>query len=548
MNKEQPYTDFFSMQEEVPQPQRQKAQVTHANSQTNNPHTTPGILLSLCLPTYNRARCLREQFKRILAISPEDRKSIEIIVSDNCSTDDTPNVVQEYRNQIPFTYLRNQQNLGADRNFLQCLHNARGKYVWLLGDDDFLQTEYLSELLNQLETHDFGLVHIRVKGKDSKKFHVYDSVGEFLCQIAVQITFMSSNIVNASLISQVSLEKYFDTYLLQVPLYLQSAIKFNENLIVNLPVFDSGAETKNNGGYNLFEVFVKNLTSMYENYEENVFSERSLLIIKNHISDFVFPYYLNHILLKKHTNLQLTDAKKYIKKYLGMSRFVMSGIKFCFSPKMIGHWIAKILRPIKIILTFISANIFLLLWPESVAKGWKKYRTTVISRRFKSRVHGAEKCHIQGLDLLNGGKYITVGKKFCSQRGLRLECFCVNGKRPILEIGDNVTFNSRVHIGVINHVKIGNNVLLGSNILITDHSHGKTDVQSLHMPPRERSLFSKGPVTIEDNVWIGENVCILPGVTIGQGAVIGANAVVTHNIPPFSVASGIPAKVKSSNF
>ena len=55
--------------------------------------------------------------------------------------------------------------------------------------------------------------------------------------------------------------------------------------------------------------------------------------------------------------------------------------------------------------------------------------------------------------------------------------------------------------------------------------------------------MSKGPVCIGKNVWIGRNVCILSGVNIGDGAIIGANAVVTHDVPAYAVAAGIPAKV-----
>ena len=63
------------------------------------------------------------------------------------------------------------------------------------------------------------------------------------------------------------------------------------------------------------------------------------------------------------------------------------------------------------------------------------------------------------------------------------------------------------------------------------------------MVPNLRSLSSKGPVIIEDNVWIGTKASIMPGVRIGKGAIIAANSVVTHDIPPYCVAAGIPAKV-----
>lgn len=48
---------------------------------------------------------------------------------------------------------------------------------------------------------------------------------------------------------------------------------------------------------------------------------------------------------------------------------------------------------------------------------------------------------------------------------------------------------------------------------------------------------------IDDNVWIGENVVVLSGVHIGKGSIIAANAVVTKDIPPYSMAVGVPAKV-----
>ena len=63
------------------------------------------------------------------------------------------------------------------------------------------------------------------------------------------------------------------------------------------------------------------------------------------------------------------------------------------------------------------------------------------------------------------------------------------------------------------------------------------------LAPRQRPLYSKGPIIIGDYVTIGENCVILPGVTIGNNSVIGANSVVTRSIPPFSVVAGNPARV-----
>ena len=61
--------------------------------------------------------------------------------------------------------------------------------------------------------------------------------------------------------------------------------------------------------------------------------------------------------------------------------------------------------------------------------------------------------------------------------------------------------------------------------------------------PRKKYPIISGNIIINNDGWIGAGVIILPGVTVGEFSVIGAGAVVTKNIPPFSAATGIPAKV-----
>lgn len=146
---------------------------------------------------------------------------------------------------------------------------------------------------------------------------------------------------------------------------------------------------------------------------------------------------------------------------------------------------------------------------------------------------------------IQGEAFISIGDRFLAKPGLRIDCFhSFNGQQfsPKLTIGNNVLINYSCHIGVINEVTIGNDVLFGSRVLVTDHAHGEFSEEFANVPYLKRALISKGPVHIEDNVWLGENVCVLPGVTIGKGSIIGANAVVTSDIPPFSIAVGIPAK------
>lgn len=109
-----------------------------------------------------------------------------------------------------------------------------------------------------------------------------------------------------------------------------------------------------------------------------------------------------------------------------------------------------------------------------------------------------------------------------------------------LIIGDNVRVTSRCRITCAGKIVIGNNVLIAPDVFITDHNHG--------MDPTVEAGYSSQPliiknVVIEEGVWLGQKVSVLPGVKIGKHSIIGANSVVTRDIPAYSIAVGIPAKV-----
>lgn len=144
-----------------------------------------------------------------------------------------------------------------------------------------------------------------------------------------------------------------------------------------------------------------------------------------------------------------------------------------------------------------------------------------------------------------GERYIKMGNNFSAFANLRIEAidkYLNYHYKPIIKIGDNVSFGNSCHIGCINEITISDGVLLGSYVLIEDHSHGQTEFIS-NERPAVRELVSKGPIHIEKNVWICDGVCVLPGVTIGENSIIGANAVVTKDVPANCVVGGNPAKV-----
>lgn len=131
------------------------------NSMTGVNQSSERPLLSFAVPTYNRAKYL-DQLLGVLVKQLQGECRVEVIVSDNASTDNTPAVVECYQQQgLDIRYLRNETNRGPDFNILQCFEQAAGKYVWIFGDDDVIAPGTLKRVLQALATQLYDLVCIR---------------------------------------------------------------------------------------------------------------------------------------------------------------------------------------------------------------------------------------------------------------------------------------------------------------------------------------------------------------------------------------------------
>lgn len=152
--------------------------------------------------------------------------------------------------------------------------------------------------------------------------------------------------------------------------------------------------------------------------------------------------------------------------------------------------------------------------------------------------------------LLKGADKISIGNNVKIAKGCFLTTWNTESSLYIpvkIHIGNNVNIGAYCHFSSVTKISIGNGVLLGKWVTITDNNHGNTDMETLLIAPDKRPVVSKAGIKIEENVWIGDKVTILAGVSVGQGAVIAANSVVTKNVPPFSVAAGVPAKIIKDN-
>lgn len=178
-------------------------------------------------------------------------------------------------------------------------------------------------------------------------------------------------------------------------------------------------------------------------------------------------------------------------------------------------------------------------------KGIYKYLYTGFLKRFFSSF-GDNSVINPSFLMLVGPRNIHIGKNVYIGSRVQLTAWKNVGTQlfdPIIILGDNVSIGDDSHITSINKIVIGNGVLTGKKVLITDNAHGQFSDTDLKLKPLERKMYSKGPVVINDNVWIGEKASILAGVTIGKGSVVAANSVVTKDVPNFSLVAGCPAKV-----
>jgi maltose O-acetyltransferase len=156
--------------------------------------------------------------------------------------------------------------------------------------------------------------------------------------------------------------------------------------------------------------------------------------------------------------------------------------------------------------------------------------------------------------------YYTIGKHLPeSSSGVKIgqrafRAFC--GKLMLKKCGKKVNiehgamFSARTSLGDYSGIgvnaringtcTIGDYVMMGADVTVITHNHSfeRTDI-----PMMDQGFEEECPVVIGNDVWIGDKVTILPGVNIGDGSIIGAGAVVTHDVPPYAIVGGVPAKI-----
>jgi abequosyltransferase len=259
-------------------------------------------ILSITIPTWNRADLLALNLRQIHQQSGEVANAIEVIVCDNASPDHTGQVVASaIAGGLPVRYIKNAVNIGGDPNFAQCFNEARGKYVLILGDDDVLVDGALPRLIRRLERSDFGVVCLKPFGyeTDFRREYpgsalfpekVYDDAGRFLAAIGQYMTLISACVINKDLLSGVDAMQYCGDNLLHVHLILRAALAARQNVFVRQ--YQIACKRNNSGGYDFSETFVTNLCTVLDSVEPLGLNKRDVHSIENRLLLVFYPMYL----------------------------------------------------------------------------------------------------------------------------------------------------------------------------------------------------------------------------------------------------------------
>jgi acetyltransferase-like isoleucine patch superfamily enzyme len=146
---------------------------------------------------------------------------------------------------------------------------------------------------------------------------------------------------------------------------------------------------------------------------------------------------------------------------------------------------------------------------------------------------------------VQGKKYISLGNGCVIQKQGWLLAAKIAKNDPVLKIGNGTAVGDFCHIVSVNEVIIEDFVLIANKVYISDNNHCFEDIAT---PIIFQEIKFVNKVKIGQGSWIGENVCII-GANIGKNSIIGANSVVTKDIPDYSIAVGVPARVvKQYNF
>ncbi len=443
--------------------------------------------LSICIPTRNRGELLRENLATI--IDQEvflNTSEIEIIISDNSSTDETQEIALAFTKAHPdkIVYFRNEVNF-EDKNVEIVLSRANGKFLKLQNDNFTFNPgglQFLVEAIKVAELENKNLFFINSSINDQNEIVDCENLDSFIKLVNFNSTWIGGFGIWKSTFDQMqNFSRAVHTKLPQTDALFRLFTNGICMRIICAPLQKQIKEVRK-GGYSLSKIFGESYFSLLKPYLEKglITSETYLNEKKNIFLNHILPYYFS----------ENNDFNKFS---LLDGLFEIESEDY-FYPAIEAHF----LNYIKVVnLENTNPDIY------SLWRFLNPHNNTFLNSNNYKKIHVGRKTYgpINARSWGNSDEFLKIGS--------------------FVSIAENVEF------------------LLGG-----EHPYSGLSTypfKVMYFGFNEEAI-SKGPIIVSDDVWIGHGATILSGVFIGQGAVIGAKSVVTKDVEPYSICAGNPAK------
>lgn len=449
------------------------------------------MLLSICIPTKNRASVLQKSLQSIVSQDVFlQRDDIEIVISDNASDDNTTAVVQEFVDHFKgrIRYSRNDSDV-EDANFEQSLRLGRGEFLklandslnWLPGSLD--QMVRLVQMTLPLKP---VLVFLNQSRSTEEAITAFSDIDSLLRTTSYHITWIGGfGIWKYQLDAMKDFNRHAALRLVQVDAVLRQMSNIKAAYVCNLPMFQI-MPTGPKGGYNIAEVFGQNYLHILGQYKAQISDSTISILKKDVLENHILPFYCSddHQFKKDEIEQFLSDFEN--EPYL--SNMLES---------------AKAKR----------ANEEHKKFVQNAPQIWRQrnqHNQTVIRNLFdfeKVRVGNATYGPLNIQEWGHQDEQLNIGHYVSISEGVT---FILGGNHPYQGI---TTFPVKVkYLGYAKEAE------------------------------------TKGAITVGDDVWLGHNAMVMSGVHISQGAVVAAGAIVTKNVPPYAIVAGNPARIVKYRF
>jgi len=459
-------------------------------------------VLSICIPSYNRAALVRQTLASIVAQDAfRDSAAIEVIVSDNGSTDDTPAQVAPFVQAYPdrIIYQRHDPGLRPDENFITVLRRGRGDFLKLHNDNLTFRDGSLAEMLRVIEAtraEQPVLFFTNGNQRAGDALEVVNNLSDFVRRASFFTTWSGAfGIWRTDFEAMPDFGRNERLKLIQTDVVLRM-VASGKRAVLLFESYFAQIDPGRKSGYNIAQVFGHNYLSLLKPYlatgqlDPAVYAAEKKTVLLKHI----IPYYFSN-----DHDFQRNGFIAHLQDYADEPYFHEAVEQL----RAQGFGIDESMPP---------APADAAQQPDAYWRARNPHNETHLGRVVGP--FDPARC--------------SVGRK----------------SRGPLHVWSSGHADERLEIG--HFVSIAGDVtfVLGGD----DPCRGFATYPFKAAYFGEPEARAKAGITVGDDVWIGFGATILSGVTVGQGAVIAAGSVVAEDVPPYAIVAGNPAHVIKLRF